>query len=417
MEKTINKDITAILPVMFTATFFMLFTACANDRNKINNNNEQGNNKINKSRIYVDGNQFKIEGKRIWINGVNTPWNKWNDFGGSFDRSWWDAEFKKLRDHGVNATRIWINCNSQCAIGLDADGTVNSVTASHWTHLDQLFELAKKHGIFIMATLLSFDHFKSPSSGTDYSPRWRAMIQSDAASKSFVDNYTIPFVNRYKDNPWLWSIDIMNEPDWVFENSECGNISWEYLSYFFAINAAVIRENSDILVTVGMAYPKWNKGAGTSVNGENNKVSDAFLADRYTSRGLTPNPNAVMDFWSPHYYDWVGEWFQIPFYGTPSKWGLPDSKPSLIGEFSARGIQNNWSNKYPANSGMAINNIINDYESAYSNGWQGVMAWTSNGVDGNGGIPGNGMSASRNTQLGDATLNMLAKYRELIYPL
>ena len=161
----------------------------------------------------------------------------------------------------------------------------------------------------------------------------------------------------------------MNEPDWVHEGEECGKLAWEDISHFFARNAAAIHENSNILVTVGMAFPKYNSdGSGY----EGNKVSDAFLQSLYN------NENAYLDFWSPHYYDWVGQWYGIPFtsnpYGSRSDggWGLCDSKPAIIAETAA--------------NGSADFTLTEDYVNAFNNGWQGVMAWTSNGVDGNGGF-------------------------------
>jgi len=36
--------------------------------------------------------------------------------------------------------------------------------------------------------------------------------------------------------------------------------------------------------------------------------------------------------------------------------------------------------------GTAGRNSMQNYEDAYLNGWQGVLGWTSNGVDGNGGL-------------------------------
>jgi hypothetical protein len=315
-------------------------------------------------RIKINNNEFAVNGKRIWINGTNTPWNNWNDFGGAYNDIWWNAHFAKLHEAGINAARVWINCNNdQGAVTINDSGMVGGVSNKHWTDLDKFFLTAERNKIYIMATLLSFDHFKSR-----YASRWRNMLKSDAACASFAEKYTIPFVERYRDNPWLWSIDICNEPDWIFEDAECGKIPWERISYFFALNAAAIHENSDILVTVGMAYPKFNAdGAGY----EGNKVSDAFLQKLYS------NKNAYLDFWSPHYYDWVGKWYGVPFYvkpggPRPGGWGLSASKPALIGECSAKGSEGK--------------SIISDFENAFLNGWQGVMPWTSNGIDANGDI-------------------------------
>ena len=356
------------------------------------------------------------KGKRIWINGVNTPWDRWNDFGGNYRDWWWEEEFTHLREAGINATRVWINCDGNGSITIDSAGYISGASNKHWDDLDSFFALAKKHQIYIMATLTSFDHFKTVN---HYSDRWRAMIRSKSASESFAKNYTIPFVERYGNNPYLWSIDLMNEPEWISEgqgdNIEEDRIKWDDISYFFAVNAAAIRENSAVLITVGIAYPKWNVDEDDSTHDyQGNKVSDEYFQSLY------PNKNAYLDFWSPHYYDWVGEWYGVPFYLTPygallgdketgrtGGWGLCPSKPALIGECSAKGTRRDY-------NGLKDNCIITDYEQAYLNGWQGVMAWTSNAVDGNGGLYATG---DRATDLKSATQNMRDKYRNVIYPL
>ena len=54
-------------------------------------------------RVYVEGDKFKVDGKDLWINGTNTPWHKWNDFGGDFDSNWWNSHFALLSSHGLIA--------------------------------------------------------------------------------------------------------------------------------------------------------------------------------------------------------------------------------------------------------------------------------------------------------------------------
>jgi hypothetical protein len=369
-------------------------------------------------RITIVNNEFRVDGKRIWINGANTPWNKWNDFGGTgwmaYDNAWWDNEFARLHAAGINATRIWINCdNGNNAINIDTNGNVSGADSKHWQDVDRLFELAEKHKIYIMATLLSFDHFKD---GNSQGERWTSMVKNQANVRSFADNYTKPFVIRYKDNPYLWSIDLCNEPEWASVDENGANkpknpLTWAELQYFFAYNASVIHANSEVLVTVGLAIVKYNADGG---NYNGNKISDALLKAQYN----TGNP--CLDFWSPHTYEWVGEWYGVAHYLTPGGarggnssggyyggYGLDRSKPAVIGECSAKGTttkERGWirSQERPSES----NSIITDYENAYINGWQGVMAWTSNGVDGNGDL----------SSLSPATNYMFEKYQAVIFP-
>ncbi len=306
------------------------------------------------ARVTVDGNKLEVSDKELWINGVNTPWDKWNDFGSdAFNYVFWDSHFQELEDNGVNASRIWINCNDMIGVKLDENGKFLEVTDKHWQDLDVLFTLAKKHHIYIMATLLSFDHFKDSNNAYE---NWRSMITSSDNIDSFVEGYVIPFAKRYDSCDYLWSIDLMNEPDWVYENAEDGQIPWENISDYFARAAAGIHENSDILVTVGFGIVKYN----SDTDYEGNKGSDEFL------QSLSGNENSYLDFWSTHYYYWQQPWFGYPFSVTPAEFKLDDSKPCVIGEVAANDV---------SESGETAEV---KYENAYNNGWNGVMTWTSN---------------------------------------
>ncbi len=331
------------------------------------------------AQVKVEGTDFTVNGKKIWFNAANTPWDQWNDFGGNFNEAFWDQHFEQLSEAGVNSTRIWINCNGLVGVLVNEDGSFDSVTAKHWQDLDKLFELAAKHKIYIMATLLSFDHFKNEN--TAYQ-NWRNMITSSDNIDQFVEGYVIPFVERYDDNDYLMSIDLMNEPDWVYENEESGKIPWEDLSNYFARAAAGIHEHSDVLVTVGFGMIKYNSDAKNI-----NAGSDEYL------QSLSENENSYLDFYSTHYYFWQSPWYGQPYTQSPESFGLDGTKPCVIGECAV-----------VDESGMSIQER---YESSYENGWDGVYAWTSNGVDNCGGF----------TELLPAVTSMYEKIPELIRPL
>ncbi len=302
--------------------------------------------------IRVKGADFYCGDSKIWFNGANTPWDNWNDFGGSFDEAFWDEHFAALREAGVNSTRIWFNCSDMVGVKLNSDGSFKEVTDAHWEDCDKLFEIAQKHGIYIMATMLSFDHFKD--SNRNYS-LWRDMIMSNENIDSFVAGYIKPFAERYDANPYLWSIDLMNEPDWVYENSECGNIGWEYLASYFGRSAAAIHECSDVLVTVGVATIKYNSDMRTG-----NMICDELLIQE------SKNELGYLDFYSTHYYSWQSQWYGTAYEKTPEEFGLVTEKPCLIGECA---VSDNQSG------------ALEKYTGAYENGWDGILVWTSNGVD------------------------------------
>ena len=122
------------------------------------------------ARVTVDGTKFMVDGKELWINGCNTPWHNWNDFTGNMDAEFWDGAFAQLAEDNINCTRIWINCAGESIIRLKTTGEIKEIREGHWTDLDKLFEMAEKHGVYVMATLTSFDHFKEPNAGYD---KWR----------------------------------------------------------------------------------------------------------------------------------------------------------------------------------------------------------------------------------------------------
>lgn len=314
--------------------------------------------------IYIEDGTFKLGEEEIWLTGMNAPWQKWNDFGGGYNAEYWSEVFSMMHEDGFNSCRIWITCNGDVGINIDENGFVSGATDKHWQDLDSLFALAAENEIYVMATLISFDHFKD--SNTNHK-RWRAMVQNTEAIDSYVDNYVIPFCQRYDSNDYVWSIDLINEPDWVYENAECGQIPWENIGDYFARACAAIHENTDdMLVTIGFGIIKYN-----SEKYEGNYGSDEFLRSRYD------NENAYVDFWSTHYYDWQATWFNCPFLLSAEEFGIDMSKPRVVGECSHTGIK-------------ALRNIkpIEDcYEWAYNNGWNGVLAWTDRDLLDGDGVP------------------------------
>ncbi|MCS7231309.1 MAG: hypothetical protein RMJ67_04140, partial [Elusimicrobiota bacterium] len=356
------QKVKTFTPVFFLLPFTFLFSAVP-------------------GRIYIRNGQFYVGNNRIWINGCNTPWHRWNDFGGNYDANWWRTHFREIRqNYGVNASRVWITCSGEVGINIDQNGYVSGATSKHWQDLDSFFQIAYEEGIYIKATLISFDHFKNTYSTYQ---RWRNWINSDTNIDSYINNYLIPFINRYKNNPALWCIDLTNEPDWA-TNTEGGAITWDRFQVFWAKAAKAIHENSDILVTVGMGVIKYLSDTCPGTQG--NKVSDSAL------RAKLNDPDVYLDFWSVHYYSWMDPYWPIPMYVTPQGYYLDTSKPAVIGECPAKGSTGHT--------------IVQDYQNAFLNGWQGVMPWTSNGVDANGSI----------SDMGAGTLYMRNNYYSLVFP-
>lgn len=310
-------------------------------------------------RVSVSGTDFVMDGNVIYMNGVNTPWDNWNDCGGEFDESFWDIQFETLKSVGINSVRVWISCNG-ANIEISDDGIVSGPTEQFWDDLSTLVGLAEKHEIYLMLTLMSFDNFKDE--GQNYMA-WRNMLSSDEGIQSMVDNYVLQLLGRVGSSPAVWSIDLCNEPDWIVENEECGKLSWDSICKLFALESAAIHENSDVLVTVGFGMIKYNSDSYSG-----NYGSDSYL------QSLSGMDASYLDFDSPHFYEWEATWYGFPMDTDPVSFGLTGTKPAVIGEFPATGFTD-------STSGSKNMTASECYISLYENGWNGCMAWTSNGVD------------------------------------
>lgn len=356
----------------------LIFTSCVSDQ-------------LPSQRIKVDGTRFVVGNKEIIMNGVNTPWDKWNDFGGKYDHDFWDKEFAKIHEIGGNCSRIWISCDGEVGINIDSTGFVSGATEAHWKNLEDMFSLAQTHQIYIMATMLSFDHTKSSHPNF---MRWRKMIDNPDNVKSYLENYVTPFVEKFKDNPYLWSIDACNEIEWVNQDQDNAKMSWEKLQYLVANMAVVVHQKSDILFTLGSAAIKWNCDLPKPFEG--NYWNDKNLQKQ------NPSSLARLDFYSPHYYGWVVQSFgNFCTEKTPDDYAIND-RPCMVGENPALGIFI----QIPQQPDSLVVPIEDAFIKSYENGWKGLMVWTSNGVDRFGSLDncGPGLKAFHE------------KYPELIFP-
>ena len=326
--------------------------------------------------VSIINKKFVVNGSAscpIYFNGANTPWESWNDFGGSYSSTKWGQDLVDLKNKGINSTRIWFSCNGAGQPAIATDGTVSAPTAAFWANCDDLFAQAKTNGIYIYATMMSFDHTKT---GNPNANNWRAMMNDPAKIQTYINNYLVPFVNRYKTNPYFWSVDLCNEIEWIAENGPGKGdgtnwgASYTVLQQFVGLCAAGLHQTSVartdgsmVPVTVGSACVKWNgtKLPGGGTNPDGNKWSDANLKAQSGNNAL-----AYLDFYSPHFYGWMESSYSSPFEKTPTQYGM-DDKACIVAEMPSRDPM-----PTPA---MSLTTAFNNLKTG---GWQGHMPWTAN---------------------------------------
>ena len=328
---------------------------------------------VHAQRIEIKNNTFVVQGSKILINGANTPWIAWNDFGGNYNSNNWDSAFQDLVDANINCTRVWITCNGDVGININSQGYISGATQDFWDDVDSLMQIAKSKEIYLMIAMTSFDHVN----GTKWQ-QWQNMYKSASSQESFISNFVIPFVNRYKDNPYFFSLEPANEIEWVFENSE---VTKAQVQDLVARTANAVHANSSILVCQGT-------GAGPKYLSDNFGESNLFCDEALSAF----QSGAFLDFYNVHHYDWMTQYWGTPYDNTPTSYYV-NSKPAIVGEFPAVG-----SDGY---------NTLECYQNIYSNGWQGAMAWKTIGDDEFGNID----------DMRTATQWLFQYYPQYVYPI
>lgn len=338
--------------------------------------------------VSIVGNKFFVNGNEIWFNGINTPWHLFDDFGRTdFDPEWWEDEFASYKDNNINLARVWIHGSGEVSPDIDESGYVSGASDLFWEHMDHLIAVSKSNGVYILPALLSFDITKDSYSTYQ---RWRNFLQSESNIQSYIDNVLIPLVQRYEDEPYLLGWEICNEPEWMFENSEHGPQSFEDVQRLHAMFAAAIHENSSKPVTTGSAAPKWNSPVYDDWGEyEGNMFSDEALSSRIN------NSNAYLDFYQYHWYPWETQWMESPFTMTTAEYEI-DDRPVIVGESEGNDVCDDY----------ICQTLVEMYESAYLNGFDGVCAWKTPQNDGHGTFE----------NISAATNAFYNNHPELVYP-
>ncbi|MDR0542799.1 MAG: T9SS type A sorting domain-containing protein [Dysgonamonadaceae bacterium] len=352
---------------------------------------------LHSQEITIRGNKFYAGNKEIFFNGVNTAWqenNEWRlDFlGRNFNASWWKNELNRYVTNHINSARIWIHGGGNSSPSLNASGYVTGASDRFWKDMDSLVVLARERKLYIMPTLWSFDMCKNDYNAVNWQ-KYRDIINDAEKTRSYCENFLVPFVQRYQNEPYVLGYDLCNEPEHLWRDNNCGPQSRDNVIRFLATCAAYLHKNTTKPVTVGCMWIICNSDKYKSWTGQDryagNNYSNASLQAQYN------DPGAYLDFYSPHWYQWQtsGSYFTLRI----EQWMDDASKPALIGETPGYDVNENGWNSTLAN--MYIKAHLNDYA--------GVMAWKNPKED-----DGYGKFAT----ILPATNAFYDTYPELVYP-
>ncbi|MCZ6679484.1 MAG: cellulase family glycosylhydrolase [Candidatus Poribacteria bacterium] len=276
-----------------------------------------------------------------FILGCNLPWLDgrmgWDiayheEWGYGFDQPRVEAIFADLQEIGFTSVRWWLFADCRAGLRFDAEGKVTGVQPEVFDHLDIILnELCPKYGLTLylclLSSLVNSDHF--------------GIITDPAIRQSYIEHAVKPLAQRYRDNPSLFAIDLMNEPE-ADIRGRYGN--WTPKGTDEATIRVFLRECADAIHSVA---PDMRVSAGSGCHAFEN-----LQRGMYSSLGL--------DFYDFHTYNDTGH--------LPPAERLRLDAPCLIGEFNVTLAQTSDEVK----QAEVVDRFLRE---TFKNGYAGAFFW------------------------------------------
>jgi hypothetical protein len=318
------------------------------------------------------------KGEKYFVNGINIAWNMFGcdfgnheDWGSLYDSTWFENMFTDCEKNGVNVIRMWVHSDGRANPEFDENGFVTGPDTDFFIDMDDFFRRAKKHNVMVMLCLWSFDMCRINVDAGRHALGHHDLLKDEKKMDSYINNFFIPLVKRYKDQCNLFAYEVCNEPEWALDRLHTLDTNWtfqteelvpiESMQKLTAKMAAVVHEYSDKLVTTGCSAIRWNSDVYPAYA---NWWSDKALQKQYA------NPKAFLDFYQIHYYDYMVPLQADPFDTTRTTAYWQFDKPTIIGEMPG------------SKEKSTIYTNTEMINKAYQNGYAGVMFWSYNGKDG-----------------------------------
>ncbi|MFW5703207.1 MAG: carbohydrate-binding domain-containing protein [Patescibacteria group bacterium] len=265
------------------------------------------------------------QGKDWYLHGVNVPWINWGcDFGcgtnrGASSQNTKDEmtpKLQQLEDSNVHMVRWWLFPGNPWQIETDGSGSPVGINPSVYQDIDAALAMAEEHDLYYNFVIFSGPN-AIPSS-------W---INDQAQRQKLADTLA-PLFARYADNPRLMSWEVFNEPEWdMWYNGADPDNTVDLVRRILEVQ----RANTPALATMGSAT-----------------VQIDYWVDM------------DFDYFSPHWYDNMGEYWNALNPDTAAKMFAQTDKPIVLGEiYAASTIE-----------------PLNRYNTIRSMGYAGAWGWS-----------------------------------------
>ena len=272
------------------------------------------------------------------VESVRLPTAANPDLAFDFHESEIEQDFRVANRPG-EVVRFFVFGDGRAAPEFAADGRVSGLDAEFFRDFDELLRAAASRNLRVMPVLLDFLWLGHERTVSGVRLRGHADIVRDPVKRaSFFERALGPFLERYGSSPWIHSIDIINEPEWVMggvapttpADLDPDFVTVAQMQAFVQQATAYIHEHTQLRVTLGSGRRMW--------------------LHLWTGAGL--------DFYQFHWYDHFENEEPLPW---PPASGLGLDKPVIVGEVPSN------STKYS----------IEQFERAVcTGGYAGLLSWS-----------------------------------------
>ena len=315
----------------------------------------------------MNGNWTVINGKKLFLSGMNIAWLSSNSFGDdvgdvSVNINAFTDRVKKIRQAGGNSLRWWLSTDASHDPKIDTSGAVTGLGLKTIANMRQALDTAYAYGVVVSMCLFSYD-LLIPGTKASYSSYNLAsnlkFLTVPANIDTYLNNALKPMLDSVGSHPAVMCWEVFNEPENMLDSTATmpAKITQNDILRITNKIAGFIHRNSMKMVTTGI----------TSFQYRGQYSSSKLIAAGADNDGY-------LDFYMVHYDPEYQADSLSPFSHIASSWGM--DKPVMAGRFPAASWSTSMtgpSSGLPLKSSETINNA---FSYAYSNGYAGALSWT-----------------------------------------